>query len=192
MLSLKEMPRHLAVIGGGYVGLEFAQMYRRFGAEVTIVEKGPALVKREDLVVSAEIQAILEDEGVAVRTRAECIRVSPHADGVAVSVDCASGNRQIMASHVLLALGRTPNTDDLGLEAAGIKTDARGFVVVDDWLRTASGRSATATGAARSPTPPTATPTWWPPTCSMAKPDRCETGFRRTRSTSIRPSAVPA
>jgi pyruvate/2-oxoglutarate dehydrogenase complex dihydrolipoamide dehydrogenase (E3) component len=138
MLSLKEMPRHLAVIGGGYVGLEFAQMYRRFGAEVTIVEKGPALVKREDLVVSAEIQAILEDEGVAVRTRAECIRVSPHADGVAVSVDCASGNRQIMASHVLLALGRTPNTDDLSLEAAGIKTDARGFVVVDDWLRTSA------------------------------------------------------
>jgi pyruvate/2-oxoglutarate dehydrogenase complex dihydrolipoamide dehydrogenase (E3) component len=138
MLSLKEMPRHLAVIGGGYVGLEFAQMYRRFGAEVTLVEMGPALVRREDPVVSAEIQAILEDERVAVRTRAECIRVAPHADGVAVSVDCASGDRQIIASHVLLALGRTPNTDDLGLEAAGIKTDARGFVVVDDWLRTSA------------------------------------------------------
>jgi pyruvate/2-oxoglutarate dehydrogenase complex dihydrolipoamide dehydrogenase (E3) component len=135
MLSLKEIPRHLVVIGGGYVGLEFAQMYRRFGAAVTVIEMGPALLRREDPVLAAEIQAILADEGIAVRTRAECIHVAPHSDGVAVSVDCASGDREIVASHVLLALGRTPNTGDLGLDAAGIKTDERGFIVVDDWLR---------------------------------------------------------
>jgi pyruvate/2-oxoglutarate dehydrogenase complex dihydrolipoamide dehydrogenase (E3) component len=123
------------VIGGGYVGLEFAQMYRRFGAAVTVIEMGPALLRREDPVLAAEIQAILADEGIAVRTRAECIGVAPHSDGVAVSVDCASGDREIVASHVLLALGRTPNTGDLGLDAAGIKTDERGFIVVDDWLR---------------------------------------------------------
>jgi pyruvate/2-oxoglutarate dehydrogenase complex dihydrolipoamide dehydrogenase (E3) component len=138
MLSLKEIPRHLVVIGGGYVGLEFAQMYRRFGANVTVVEMGPALVRREDPVVAAEIQAILEDEGIAVRTQAECIGVAPHSDGVAVSVDCVSGDREIVASHVLLALGRTPNTGDLGLGAAGITTDERGFIVVDDWLRTSA------------------------------------------------------
>ena len=138
MLSLKEVPRHLAVIGGGYVGLEFAQMYRRFGADVTLVEMGPALLRREDPVVANEIKAILEDEGIAVRTQTECICVAPHCDGVAVSVDCASGDREIVASHVLLALGRTPNTGDLGLDAAGIKTDDRGFIVVDDWLRTSA------------------------------------------------------
>jgi pyruvate/2-oxoglutarate dehydrogenase complex dihydrolipoamide dehydrogenase (E3) component len=138
MLSLGEIPRHLVVIGGGYVGLEFAQMQRRFGADVTVVEMGPALVRREDLVVSAEIQAILQDEGIAVQTRTECIRVAPHAEGVTVTVDCESGDREIVASHVLLAVGRRPNTDDLGLGAAGIKTDGRGYVVVDDWLRTSA------------------------------------------------------
>jgi pyruvate/2-oxoglutarate dehydrogenase complex dihydrolipoamide dehydrogenase (E3) component len=138
MLSLQDLPRHLAVVGGGYVGLEFAQMYRRFGAEVTVVETGPALLRREDPVVSAEVRAILEAEGVAVRTRAECIHVAPHDDGVRLSIDCAEGDRLIDASHVLIAVGRRPNTDDLGLDAAGIRTDDRGYVVVDDWLRTSA------------------------------------------------------
>jgi pyruvate/2-oxoglutarate dehydrogenase complex dihydrolipoamide dehydrogenase (E3) component len=138
MLSLQDLPRHLAVVGGGYVGLEFAQMYRRFGAEVTIVETGPALLRREDPVVSAEVRAILEAEGVVVRTRAECIHVATQDDGVRLSIDCAEGDRLIDASHVLIAVGRRPNTDDLGLDAAGITTDDRGYVVVDDWLRTSA------------------------------------------------------
>jgi pyruvate/2-oxoglutarate dehydrogenase complex dihydrolipoamide dehydrogenase (E3) component len=138
MLSLGEIPRHLVVVGGGYVGLEFAQMYRRFGADVTVVEMGPALVRREDPIVSAEIQVILQDEGITVRTRAECIHATRHGDGVRLSVDCVEGDRLVDASHVLIAVGRTPNTGDLGLDAAGIKTDERGFIIVDDWLRTSA------------------------------------------------------
>jgi pyruvate/2-oxoglutarate dehydrogenase complex dihydrolipoamide dehydrogenase (E3) component len=138
MLSLKEAPRHLAVIGGGYVGLEFAQMYRRFGSEVTVVEMGPALVRREDPVVSAEVRTILEAEGIAVRTKAECIHATRRADGVRLSIDCAEGGRLLDASHVLIAVGRRPNTDGLGLDVAGVRTDARGYILVDDWLRTST------------------------------------------------------
>ena len=138
MLSLKELPHHLAVVGGGYIGLEFAQMFRRFGSEVTIVETGPALLRREDAVISAEVQAILEAEGIAVRTRAECIHAARRDDGVRLSIDCAEGDRLVDASHVLIAIGRRPNTDDLGLEAAGIRTDARGYIVVDDRCRTSA------------------------------------------------------
>jgi pyruvate/2-oxoglutarate dehydrogenase complex dihydrolipoamide dehydrogenase (E3) component len=136
ILALDEIPKHLVVVGGSYVGLEFAQMFRRFGAAVTVVEKGPALIAREDPIVSAEIQAILEGEGIAVRTRAECIRLAAHRDGATVALDCDSGDRSVIASHVLLAVGRRPNTDDLGLEAAGVQVDARGYIVVDAGLRT--------------------------------------------------------
>ncbi len=138
MLQLDRVPRHLAVIGGSYIGLEFAQMYRRFGAEVTIVEKGPRLIAREDPDVSDAIRGILEAEGIAVRLDAECIRFRPHGESgdVVVGVDCRAGAPEVVASDVLLAVGRRPNTDDLGLEAAGVEVDAHGYIVVDDELRT--------------------------------------------------------
>jgi len=136
ILQLTEVPEHLVVIGGSYIGLEFAQMFRRFGARVTVVEKGDRLVSREDEAVSSAIREIIEGEGIAVRTGAECIRLAPHAEGAAVGVDCTEGEPEIVASHVLLAVGRRPNTDDLGLEAAGVIADARGFITVDDGLAT--------------------------------------------------------
>jgi len=136
MVALEAVPKHLVIVGGSYVGLEFAQMYRRFGAAVTVVERGERLIGHEDADVSEAVRAILEDEGVAVRTGAECIAFSQHADGVAVSVDCQAGDPQVVGSHVLLAVGRRPNTDDLGLELAGVMTDAKGHVIVDDLLQT--------------------------------------------------------
>ncbi len=136
MVALDSVPRHLVVVGGSYIGLEFAQMYRRFGAEVTIVERADRLIAREDVDVSAAIRAILEDEGIAIRTGANCIGFAPHAEGVAVSVDCADGSPVVIGSHTLLAVGRRPNTDDLGLDQAGVVTDKRGYIQVDDRLQT--------------------------------------------------------
>jgi pyruvate/2-oxoglutarate dehydrogenase complex dihydrolipoamide dehydrogenase (E3) component len=136
MVALDRLPRHLVVVGGSYVGLEFAQMYRRFGAEVTVVEKGPRLIAREDEDVSEAVRDILTAEGITVRTSAECIALAPHAEGVAVSVDCTHGEPVAIGSDVLLAVGRRPNTDDLGLDRAGVTTDARGYVTVDDSLST--------------------------------------------------------
>jgi pyruvate/2-oxoglutarate dehydrogenase complex dihydrolipoamide dehydrogenase (E3) component len=138
MLKLDRVPRHLIVIGGSYIGLEFAQMYRRFGAAVTVVEMKPRLVSREDEDVSQAIREILESEGIAVRTSAECIHFAPHAEGVAVGVECTTGDPEIVGTDVLLAVGRRPNTDDLGLEQAGVKTDARGYIQVDDSLTTST------------------------------------------------------
>ncbi len=136
ILGLDRVPEHLVVVGGSYIGLEFAQMHRRFGAEVTVVEKGPRLIAREDERVSEAIRAILVDEGVAVRTAAACIGFRRHPAGAAVFVDCTSGEPEVVASHVLLAVGRSPNTDDLGLERAGVATDPRGFIAVDEGLAT--------------------------------------------------------
>ena len=151
MLALDRVPTHLVVVGGSYVGLEFAQMYRRFGAAVTVVEMGARLVGHEDEDVSEAIREILEAEGIAVRTGAKCITLAPHAHGVAVGVDCASGDPEIIGSDVLLAVGRRPNTDDLGLDKAGVAVDSRGYIEVDDGLATgrrASGRLATVTAGA--------------------------------------------
>jgi pyruvate/2-oxoglutarate dehydrogenase complex dihydrolipoamide dehydrogenase (E3) component len=136
ILRLDTVPKHLIVVGGSYIGLEFAQMYRRFGAEVTIVEMGPRLIAREDEDVSEAIREIVADEGIAVRTGATCIELHPHADGISVDVDCASGSPTEIGSHVLLAVGRQPNTEDLGLERAGVIRDARGYITVDDFLTT--------------------------------------------------------
>jgi pyruvate/2-oxoglutarate dehydrogenase complex dihydrolipoamide dehydrogenase (E3) component len=138
ILELDAVPRHLVVVGGSYIGLEFGQMYRRFGAQVTIIEKGPRLIAREDEDVSQAVNEILEAEGIGMRLAAECIRFDAHPDGVAVRVDCESGDRSVVGSHVLLAVGRRPNTDDLALEVAGIELDPRGYVKVDDALRTSA------------------------------------------------------
>ena len=136
MLARDRVPQHLIIIGGSYVGLEFAQMYRRFGARVTVVEMAARLVGREDEDISQAIREILEGEGIAVRTAAECIRLAPHAEGVAVGVHCTEGDPEIVGSDVLLAVGRRPNTDDLGFDQAGIAVDARGFIHVNDFLAT--------------------------------------------------------
>jgi pyruvate/2-oxoglutarate dehydrogenase complex dihydrolipoamide dehydrogenase (E3) component len=136
MMDVDFLPEHLIVIGGSYVGLEFAQMYRRFGSEVTVVEKGPRLIHREDEDISENIKTILEGEGIKIRLDAECIAFQKRGDEVAVQVDCSSGDKTIIGSHVLLAVGRVPNTNDLGLEHAGIEVDKRGYIQVDDQLRT--------------------------------------------------------
>jgi pyruvate/2-oxoglutarate dehydrogenase complex dihydrolipoamide dehydrogenase (E3) component len=136
ILMLDRTPRHLVVVGGSYVGLEFAQMHRRFGADVTVVEMGPRVIGREDEDVSLEIRNILEGEGISVRTNATCIRLAPDDHGVMVGVDCTEGPPQVIGSDVLLAVGRRPNTDDLGLESAGVTTDDRGYISVDDQLAT--------------------------------------------------------
>jgi pyruvate/2-oxoglutarate dehydrogenase complex dihydrolipoamide dehydrogenase (E3) component len=136
MLALDRLPEHLVIVGGSYIGLEFGQMYRRFGAEVTIVEMQQRLVPREDEDASQAIREVLEGEGITMRLSAECIRLAPHPDGVAVAVECASGDPETVGSHVLLAVGRRPNTDDLGLDKAGITTDSRGYIRVDDFLAT--------------------------------------------------------
>lgn len=136
MMDIDFLPEHLVIIGGSYIGLEFGQMYRRFGSKVTIIEKGAALIQREDADVSQAIKEILENEGINIRLNAECIGVEPHGDGVAVTLDCESGDNKTAGSHLLLAVGRIPNTADLGLETAGIATDKRGYIQVDDQLRT--------------------------------------------------------
>src|ERR687891_1006133 len=136
MMDVDFLPEHLIVIGGSYVGLEFAQMYRRFGSEVTIVERGPRLIQREDEDVSETIRTILENEGINIRTGAECIAMEKRGEKVAINVDCSSGDKTVIGSHVLLAVGRVPNTEDLGLENAGVAVDQRGYIRVDDQLRT--------------------------------------------------------
>ncbi len=136
ILALDQVPKHLIVIGGSYVGLEFAQMYRRFGADVTVVEKGPRLIGREDEDVSEEVRSILEREGITVHTGATCIGLARHDQGVAVSVDCTHGPPEYVGTAVLLAVGRRPNTDDLGLDKAGVATDPRGYITVNDDLST--------------------------------------------------------
>ncbi len=136
ILELDVVPRHLVVIGGSYVGLEFAQMFRRFGSAVTVVEMAPRLIQREDEDVSAAVKEILEAEGIAIRLSAECIRFAPLGDEIVVGVSCTDGAPEIIGSHVLLAVGRRPNTDDLGLDNAGVALDPRGQIIVDDRLRT--------------------------------------------------------
>jgi pyruvate/2-oxoglutarate dehydrogenase complex dihydrolipoamide dehydrogenase (E3) component len=136
MMDVDFLPEHLIVVGGSYIGLEFAQAYRRFGSKVTVVEMAPRLIAREDEDVSMGVADVLEAEGIALRLNATCMSVAKHPDGVAVNVDCTEGAPQVVGSHLLLAVGRRPNTDDLGLDRAGVATDARGFITVDDRLRT--------------------------------------------------------
>jgi pyruvate/2-oxoglutarate dehydrogenase complex dihydrolipoamide dehydrogenase (E3) component len=136
VLELDTLPRHLAVVGGSYIGIEFAQAFRRLGSEVTIVEMGPRLAQKEDEDVSAAIKEILEKEGIHVRLNAECISLHNAPEGVSVGVSCKEDGKPTAASDVLLAVGRVPNTDDLGLEKAGVVVDKHGYIEVDDQLRT--------------------------------------------------------
>ena len=136
MMEVDFLPEHLIIVGGSYVGLEFAQMVRRFGSKVTIVEMAPRLIQREDEDVSETIREILENEAINIRLNAECIAVEKQGDKVAINLDCSSGDKKVLGSHLLLAVGRVPNTGDLGLENAGVTVDQRGFIQVDDQLQT--------------------------------------------------------
>ncbi len=135
MMEIDFLPEHLIIIGGSYIGLEFAQMYRRFGSKVTVVEMADQIISRDDNDVAAAVQEILEGEGVTFRLQAECVAARPHEQGVAVGVSCEVGPNEVIGSHLLLAVGRVPNTDDLGLENAGVETNERGFITVDKYLR---------------------------------------------------------
>ena len=136
MMDVDFLPEHLLVIGGSYIGLEFGQMYRRFGSRVTVIEKSPTIVAREDADVIKGVTDILRNEGVVIETGAECMRIEKRGERIAVKLDCAEGSREAEGSHLLVAVGRVPNTGDLGLDKAGVKTDARGYVIVDDKLNT--------------------------------------------------------
>jgi len=138
IMELATVPEHLIIVGGSYIGLEFAQMMRRFGAQVTVVERSAHLLPREDADVSDGIREILQAEGVRFELEAECLSLAQLADGISVGAQCADERAPIVASHVLLAVGRRPNTDGLGLEHAGIRMDAKGYIEVDDQCRTSA------------------------------------------------------
>ena len=138
MMNVDFLPRHLIVVGGSYIGLEFGQMFRRFGSQVTILEMGPRLVQREDEDVSAAIQEILAQEEIDVHLNAKCIGFSKRGEDIMAHAECAAEAPEIAGSHVLLAVGRRPNTADLGLEAAGVEVDAHGYIAVDDQLCTSA------------------------------------------------------
>ena len=138
MMDLREVPEHLVIVGGSYIGLEFAQMMRRFGAEVTVVERSARLLPREDEDVSDGIRAILDAEGVRFAMASECISLAREGGRIAVGAACAGEQPAIIGSHVLLAVGRRPNTDHFGLDVAGVKTDERGYIVVDEQCRSSA------------------------------------------------------
>jgi pyruvate/2-oxoglutarate dehydrogenase complex dihydrolipoamide dehydrogenase (E3) component len=136
MMDVDFLPEHLVVIGGSYIGLEFAQIFRRFGSQVTVIEMAPRLIAREDEDVSMGVADVLGAEGIELRLNATCLAAKKHGNGVAVHVECTEGAPDVIGSHLLLAVGRRPNADDLGLDQAGVATDARGFITVDDRLQT--------------------------------------------------------
>ncbi len=136
ILELEEIPEHLMIVGGGYVGLEFAQMFRRFGSEVSIFERGERLMGGEDEDISAMIAEILEQEGINIRLKAECFKANNTDTGIEAHLSCEEGPPVVKGSHLLIATGRKPNTDDLGLEKAGINTTDKGFIEVNDRLQT--------------------------------------------------------
>ena len=136
MMDIDFLPAHLVILGGSYVGLEFAQMYRRFGSEVTVIEMSPRLISREDEDVSQAVADFLKEEGIDVRVASKVVGVEKQGNSIAVKVESAGQHSQIVGTHVLVAIGRRPNTDDLGLDQAGIVTDPRGYIQVDDQLRT--------------------------------------------------------
>lgn len=138
LMELTEVPEHLVIVGGSYIGLEFAQMMRRFGAKVTVVELSEQLLPREDKDVSDGIRAILEAEGISFNLGAKCISMARDGERIVVGAQCGREQPTVVGSHVLLATGRRPNTDELGLDAAGITLDKRGYITVDEQLRTSA------------------------------------------------------
>ena len=136
MMRLDTLPPHLVIIGGSYVGLEFGQMFRRFGSQVTIVEMSSRLLTREDPDIAASIHEVLTSEGISLRLNAKCISLSGSEGAVTAHVDCEDGSPAVEGTHLLLAVGRQPNTHDLGLDAAGVARDERGYIIVNDQLET--------------------------------------------------------
>ena len=196
MMHVDFLPEHLVIVGGSYIGLEFAQMYRRFGSRITVIEMAPRLIGREDEDVAAAIQAMLEAEGIAFRLNAECIGVEASGRRRRRSLSCAQEPHEVAGSHVLLAVGRVPNTSDLGLDRAGVATDTRGYI---DGRRPAAHERAGHLGARRRERPRRIhaylvqrLSRSSPPTCSMGKRGASPTASRPMRCSSIRRSAVPA
>jgi pyruvate/2-oxoglutarate dehydrogenase complex dihydrolipoamide dehydrogenase (E3) component len=136
MMDVDFLPRHLVIVGGSYIGIEFGQMFRRFGSEVTIIEKGPRLIGHEDEDVSQAIREILEAEGIVVRVKSECLGFARNGEDIVAHADCSGAAGEFTGSHLLIATGRRPNTDDLGLDKAGVATDEHGYIGIDDELRT--------------------------------------------------------
>src|SRR5947209_4769200 len=136
MMDVDFLPPHLIVLGGSYIGLEFAQVYRRFGSEVTVIELAPRLIAREDEDVSHAVAEFLEEEGIDVRVDSKVVGVEKQGNSIAVKIESAGKISQVVGTDVLVAIGRRPNTDDLGLDKAGIATDQHGYIRVDDQLRT--------------------------------------------------------
>lgn len=139
ILELEEIPRHLLIVGGGYLGLEFAQMFRRFGSEVTVMERGERLVKKEDEDISEAVADILREEGINIRLQSECMSAKSVEDGIEVAIDCREGSPTEKGSHLLIATGRIPNTEDLKPEKAGVEVDEKGYIAVNQDLRTSTG-----------------------------------------------------
>ncbi len=136
MMEIDFVPEHLIIVGGSYIGLEFGQMYRRFGSQITVIEMADRLITREDPDVSEEVQKILELEGIKFRLKAKCLKGTQDGQVITVDVDCETGDKTVKGSHLLIATGRKPNTSELGLDLAGIQTGPRGHIQVDDQLRT--------------------------------------------------------
>jgi pyruvate/2-oxoglutarate dehydrogenase complex dihydrolipoamide dehydrogenase (E3) component len=136
MMDVDFLPDHLIIVGGSYIGLEFGQMYRRFGSQVSIVQRGPRLIEREDEDISDAVKSILENEGINIQLNAKCVRAERQDSSIVAKIDCTTGPREVKGSHILLAVGRRPNTEDLGLDKAGIEIDDRRYIKVDDQLRT--------------------------------------------------------
>jgi pyruvate/2-oxoglutarate dehydrogenase complex dihydrolipoamide dehydrogenase (E3) component len=136
MMDVDFLPDHLIIVGGSYIGLEFGQMYRRFGSQVSIVQRGPRLIEREDEDISDAVKSILENEGINIQLNANCVRAERQDSSIVAKIDCTTGPREVKGSHILLAVGRRPNTEDLGLDKAGIEIDDRRYIKVDDQLRT--------------------------------------------------------
>ena len=195
IMDVDFVPEHLIVVGGSYIGLEFGQMFRRFGSRVTVVEMAPAAHRARGRGRVAGGQGDFRSRRHRRAPEAECLVSGKKRQRLRVGLDCTEGAPRIAGTHVLLAVGRVPNTDDLGLEAAGIALDKRGYVEVDEALRTTnpkSGRWATATARAPSPTPRRTITRSSPTTCSRAPTASGPTASRCTRSTPIRRSAASA